>query len=125
MKRCIFLFTLLLFFSLYFSEQLGALSIYTPEDKTYVDTPYIYIVGKIENENVTHIIVSINDLKSPFIYVKDPEYVTQFRDYFIVDVELDEGENLVGVTTYKDRKIVEEKKVILYYLKDKKICQKA
>ncbi|GAB4432261.1 MAG: cytochrome c3 family protein [bacterium] len=117
MKKWHFL-AVLLFFSLFISSNVKALSIITPDDKTYVDTPYIYIIGKTDDDSITHISVSVNDLKSPLIYVKDPEYVSQFKDFFIIDVELDEGENLVGITTYKDRKVVEEKKLIVYYLKE-------
>lgn len=92
--------------------------IITPDDKTYVTTPYIYVVGRFENASPSHFTVSVNDLKSPKIYVKDPEYISQFKDFFIIDVELDEGENLIGITTYDDRKVIEEKKIIVYYIKE-------
>lgn len=117
MKKSCFFF-LLVFFSVFINRDVNGLTIVTPDDRTYVDTSYIYIIGRIENNDVTHITVSVNDLKSPLIYVKDAEYISQFKDFFIIDVELDEGENLVGITSYKDRKVVEEKKVIVYYLKE-------
>jgi len=123
MKRLFFLLSLI-FFSLYLNSKVGALSIITPDDKTYVDTPFIYIVGRLENPDVSHITVSINDLKSPMINVKDSEYVAQFKDYFIIDVELDEGENLVGITSYKDRKVIEDKKLVVYYKKNNTVLPK-
>jgi predicted CXXCH cytochrome family protein len=94
-----------------------ALNIITPDDKTYVENPFVYIVGNLENDKTTHITVTVNDLKSPQISIKDPEYVQQFKDYFILDIELDEGENLVGITAYSGGKIIEDKKIKVYYLK--------
>ncbi len=108
---------MLLFFSVAVSKKTVALTIITPDDKTYVATPFIYLIGKIDEKEATHITVSVNDLKSPMIYIKDPEYLSQFKNFFIIDAELDEGENLIGVTTYKDRKSIEEKKIIVYYVK--------
>lgn len=124
MKKWSFLFCLVLFFSFYLSDKVGALSIFTPDDKTYVDTPFIYIVGKLDNPEATHIAVSVNDLKSPLINVKDTEYVAQFKDFFIIDIELDDGENLVGITSYKDRKPIEDKKIVVYYRKNNAVLPK-
>lgn len=94
-----------------------ALEIITPFDKSYTTTPFIYVVGKLGNEKTTHITVSVNDIKSPLINIKSPEYVLQFKDYFILDIELEDGENLIGVTAHSDGKIIEDKKIKLFYFK--------
>lgn len=117
MKKKLLVFTAVVFSSLLLHKGGFALNIITPDDKTYTATPFVYVVGKLGNEKATHITVAVNDLKSPLINIKDPEYILQFKDYFILDIELDEGENLVGVTAYSGGKIIEDKKLKLYYFK--------
>lgn len=95
----------------------NALSIITPDDRTSSDTPFVYVVGKLNNSAATHISVTVNDLRSPQINIKDSEYQLQFKDYFILDIELEEGENLIGVTVYANGKPIEDRKIILYYVK--------
>lgn len=118
MKKSFICLLLIILFSFFMYNKIGAVTIITPDDKSYVDTPFIYVVGKLDNPKATHLTISVNDLKSPLINVKDPEYTMQFKDFFIIDIELDEGENLIGITLYADRKPLEEKKILVYYAKD-------
>lgn len=119
MKKSLFCSLLIIFFTVSIYNKIGAVTIITPDDNSYVNTPFIYVVGKMDNSNATHLTISVNDLKSPLINVKDPEYTMQFKDFFIIDIELDEGENLIGITLYADRKPVEEKRILVYYVKDR------
>lgn len=93
------------------SKKAEAITIITPDDGSYVTSSFFYVIGRVENPLATHIVVSVNDLKSPMIYIKDPEYISQFKDFFIIDLELEQGENLIGIRAYKDNVIIEEKRI--------------
>ncbi|MCX7991624.1 MAG: cytochrome c3 family protein [Proteobacteria bacterium] len=104
-------FFLFFFISLLIIKKLEAITIITPEDGSYVSSSFFYVVGRVQNPSATHIVVTVNDLKSPLIYIKDPEYISQFKDFFIIDLELEQGENLIGIKAFKDNVQIEEKKI--------------
>lgn len=101
-----------------------ALTIINPENKTYVTTPFLYLIAKMDNEEATHVMITVNDIKSPLIYIKGAEYVSQFKDFIIIDTELEEGENLITITILKEGKLIEEKKIIIYFIKAPKVPAK-
>lgn len=116
MKRIlIFLFTAVMINKAY------ALKIITPEDKSFITSPYLYVIAKIEREDATHVMVTVNDIKSPLIYIASNEYKVQFKDYLILDIELDNGENFLGISLYKDGKLLEEKKAIINLVRPPKV----
>lgn len=93
------------------TKKVYAIEIITPDDASYVTSSFFYVVGKVNNPSATHLVITVNDLKSPMINIKDPEYVNQFKDYFIIDLELEDGENIIGVKAFKDNIQIEEKKI--------------
>jgi len=115
MKRALFFCNIICF--CFLVKYAYALKIITPEDKSFVTTSYLYVIGKIENEDITHVTVTVNDIKSPLIYVGGAEYKSQFKDFLIIDVELDAGENFIALSSYKNGKVVEEKKIVVNYIK--------
>ncbi len=105
------LYFIFFFVLLTFAKHGYGISIITPEDGSFITSGFIYVVGRVENPNATHIIVTVNDLKSPMINIKDPEYVSQFKDYFIIDLELEKGDNVIGIKAYSNNAVIEEKKI--------------
>lgn len=113
---------LLFFFFLVFCiNKADALKIITPEDKSFFTVPYIYVIAKIERDDATHVMVTVNDIKSPLIYIAGSDYKTQFKDYLIMDIELDNGENFLSISLYRDGKLLEEKKAIINFISPPKV----
>lgn len=105
-------FIIIFFFvTLTLVREVKAIIIITPEDGSYVTSSFFYVIGRVNNPNATHIVVTVNDLKSPMIYIKDPEYISQFKDFFIIDLELEQGENIIGIKAFKENTQIEEKKI--------------
>ncbi|MCX7770130.1 MAG: cytochrome c3 family protein [Proteobacteria bacterium] len=112
---------LIIFFVILSFKLSFALKIITPEDKSYITSPYVYVIAKLERDDATHVMITVNDIKSPLIYIASAEYKSQFRDYIIIDVELDNGENLVGISLFKDGKLIDEKRSIINVIKPPKV----
>jgi len=109
MKKALYL--IFFFVSLVFTKSGYGISIITPEDGSYVTSSFIYVVGQVDSPVATHIVVTVNDLKSPMINIKDPEYVSQFKDFFIIDLELEKGDNIIGIKVYNNKNLIKEKKI--------------
>lgn len=116
MKKIVLLVYIFLFSTVIINKAF-ALKIIVPEDKSFVKTPYLYVIAKIEREDATHVMVTVNDIKSPLIYIAGNDYKALFKDYIIIDIELDNGENLVGVSLFKDGRFLEDKKILVNFIK--------
>ncbi len=98
---------------LVFISKAYALKIIVTDDKSFVTSPYIYVIANIEREDATHVMITVNDIKSPLIHIASNDFKSQFKDYLIIDVELEKGENLPSLSLFKNGRPIEEKKALV------------